>query len=285
MKKTDLIRKWTNLWIKINEVEKLLSNVLKLSSKDLFLADEIVISKKELEYYEKWINRLKSWESLEYVINKAVFFSLDFFVDSRVLIPRDDTEVLVEKAISSIKDKDINLIDIWTWSSCIPISIIKNTKQCIKKSYAVDISKKALEVSKINIKNHNLENKIEIIESNLLDFLYTDKINLEKDIIITANLPYIKNNDFENMSKETIKYEPDSALYGWKKTWFELYEILIKQILDLKNDTLKDKNIILFIEIWFDQYNYSKSYLEKINLEWKYYEDNSLIKRCIEIKL
>ena len=183
---------------------------------------------------EKKIRRLQKSEPIEYITNKSLFYSLEFYVDKRVLIPRNDTEVLVKKTIKEInKYNDILLIDVGTWSSCIPISIAKNTN--LENVIVIDISRKALNVSKKNIIKHNLESKIKQLNSNLLEKLLNKKIK-NKNLIITANLPYIKNDDFENMSKETIAFEPSIALFWWEKTGFELYENLINQILSLKND-------------------------------------------------
>ena len=188
---------------------------------------------------------------------------------------------MVETSIKQINIlNDILLIDIWTWSSCIPISINKNCKN-IDETFAIDISIDALEVSKINIKNHNLEWKISQINSDLLNSIIENKF-INKNLIITANLPYIKNDDFDNMSKETIIYEPNIALFWWVDTWFELYEKLIKQIITLKNNN-NFENIILFIEIWFDQEDYSKKYLNNLNLKFEYFKDNNQINRCIKI--
>jgi methylase of polypeptide subunit release factors len=114
----------------------------------------------------------------------------------------------------------------------------------------------------------------------------------DESIIITANLPYIKNWDFKNMSFKTLKYEPKMALFWWKNTGFELYEKLINEIIKLKiyksrnliNHKQSDfKVIILFIEIWFDQYEYSKKYLENLWLKYEYFKDNTWIYRCIKI--
>jgi len=203
------------------------------------------------------------------------------------LIPRNETELLVDETINSIvniNDNKITLIDVWTWSSCIWISIIKN-KSKINLCYFIDISQKALKVSKINIKKHNLENKVIQINSNLLEkILQNNKYKLDNNIIITANLPYIKNKNFENMDNSTIKYEPDLALYWWEETWFEIYQNLIFQCQTLKKQN-PNTNILLFIEIGFDQYKYSKNYLDKLNLKYKYYKDNLWIFRCIKIWL
>lgn len=278
MKKNDLIKKYTDLWLKISHLNDIIQAELDISKSGLFLIDEI--EEKKIKLIEKKIGRLKKGEPIEYIINKSNFFSIDFYIDNRVLIPRNDTEIMVEQAIKEIKKyNDILLIDVWTWSSCIPISISKNTS--LNEILVIDISKDALKVSKKNIIKHNLKNKIKQINWDLLEDIIKNKFKY-KNLIITANLPYIKNDDFENMSKETIAFEPSIALFWWEKTGFELYENLINQILSLKNDN-NFENIILFIEIWFDQYDYTKNYFKKHNLKHEYFKDNFWINRCIKI--
>ncbi len=262
-----------NLWVSRKDFELILQKNLWISKTELFLLENI--EDKFLENIKKDLKRRKAWEPLEYIIEKAEFFSLPFFVDKRVLIPRNDTEVMVQEVLEIENLEDYFLIDVWTWSSAIPVSIIKNSK--IKNALAIDISKNTLEVAKINIKRHNLWDKIKVLESDLLEKI--EKIE-NKKIIITANLPYIKNKDFENMSKETLKYEPNLALFWWEKTGFELYEKLIWQIFELKR---KNSKIILFIEIWFDQKEIAENYLKSKNLKFEIFKDNSEIERCIKI--
>ncbi len=212
------------------------------------------------------------------------FYSIPFYVDNRVLIPRNDTEILVDQALKTIKTSDFKeIIDIWTWSWVILISIFKNNNT-IEKYYWIDISKDALEVASINIEKHNLWWQIKLLNSDLLEvFLSKNEKIFSKKIILTANLPYIKNWDFINMDLEVIQNEPHIALFWWEKTWFELYERLFDQIILLKNIYNIEK-IILFIEIWFDQYEYSKSYLEKIKLNFEYFKDFNSIYRVIKIE-
>lgn len=282
MKKNEIIKFWKNLDLKIKDIEKILLKITNLSKSQLFLLDEI--GEKYLKNIKNAFYRLKKWEPLEYIINNAEFYSLDFYVDNRCLIPRNDTEIMVDKAIDTIINyKLVSLIDVWTWTSCIPISIIKNTNK-IDNCYVIDISEKALEVSKKNIKKHNLQKKVSQINWNLIKELLINKdYNLNKNIIITANLPYIKNDDFENIDKETMEFEPNLALYWWKKTGFELYEKLIKECFKLK-EIYKLKNLTLFIEIWFDQKKYSKNYLNNLNLKFKIFKDSWNIDRCIKIE-
>lgn len=300
MKKTEIYKIWKDLEIYKRDIDKIILSVVCIDKNQLFFTNEI-----DEKYIEDIINcfkRLKNNEPLEYIIQKAEFYSLDFFVDSRVLIPRNDTEVMVDEVLKVLnpnyqwgKQKslsllgwdlgDVNLIDVWTWSSCIPITIIKNTNK-VKKYFVTDISKDALEVSKINIKIHDLENEIEQIHWNLLESFISPLLWKERrlgcEVIITANLPYIKNKDYKNMDIWTIKYNPDLALYWWEDTWFELYEKLIHQCLELKC-IYNIKNFILFIEIWFDQEKYSREYLENLKLEFEFFKDNSWINRCIKI--
>jgi methylase of polypeptide subunit release factors len=185
----------------------------------------------------------------------------------------------------------------------------------IKNCFVIDKSKKALEVNKINIEKYWLQDKIvqlkwgllkpifQLIKTQKWQKIYKSR-NLNNnsflswfswlcwEIVITANLPYIKNWDYKNVSSETLKYEPKMALFWGKETGFELYEKLIKEVMKL--NIYKSRNLIngnyldfkvktLFIEIWFDQYKYSRRYLENLWLKYEYFKDNSWIWRCVKI--
>lgn len=282
MKKQDIINFWKKLDINENNILSILEKITGLNSSQLFLSQKI--EDKYISIIEELFTRNVSWEPIEYIVNKAEFYWLDFFVDYRTLIPRNDTEIMVEQALEYIPEETI-LIDVWTWSSCIPISILKNLnnndRKRILQTYVIDIEKKALEVSKININSQNLDQDIIQVHSSLLDNFINTKLD-SKNLIITANLPYIKNNDFENMDDETVIFEPDSALYWWEKTWFELYEKLIEQTIAIKNKN-KLEEVFLFIEIWFDQKEISKLFLNKLNLKFEIFKDNWWVERCIKI--
>ncbi|MDD3145252.1 MAG: peptide chain release factor N(5)-glutamine methyltransferase [Candidatus Gracilibacteria bacterium] len=281
MDKKELKKISTEIGVNSKLLDILILKELNISKSSLFLIEEI--DDKYIENITKNLERLKKGEPIEYITNNAEFYNLDFYVDNRVLIPRNDTEIMVDKAIDAIFDHELNtLIDIGTGSSCIAISIIKNTNS-INNCYVIDISTKALEVSKKNINKHNLEKKIKQICGNLLtDFLANSRYELSKNIIITANLPYIKNGDFINMDSETIWYEPELALYGGKNTGFELYEQLIRECIQFKN-LYSINNLVVFIEIGFDQYEYSLNYLKNLDLVFEYFKDNNGINRCIKI--
>jgi len=277
MKKQELILIWRKFWLQFDIIEKILIKKTGLNKSQFFLAEELNIW--NLEELKNIFKKVAFGYPIEYILENAEFYGLDFYVDKRCLIPRNDTEVMVDEAIKVLSENSI-YIDIWTWSWAIPISVYKNSKNKIKKIYAVDISTDALEVAKKNIKTHNLENKIKLLKSNLLSDLFP---LLAKEgargWVITANLPYIKNEDFWNMDREVILHEPAVALYWWKKTWFELYEKLIEQIIESNN-----KKVILFIEIWFDQKEVAINYLENKKLSFEIFKDNWAIERCVKIK-
>lgn len=279
MKKQDIYNFWNKLNISNNIINKIILKITDLQKNQLFLVDEI--DDKYIWELEWMFARLVSWEPIEYILENAEFYGLDFFVDNRCLVPRDDTEVMVDKALEI--EWEYSLIDVWTWSSCIPISVLKNSNN-INWCFVVDISEKALEISKTNIIKHNLVDNISQINWNLLSyFLENNNIINNNNLIITANLPYIKDNDFDNMDEETVEFEPDLALYWWKETWFELYEELIKQCFKLQSIYSINK-LILFIEIGFDQKEYSKKYLSELWLKFEYFKDNWWVYRCIKIE-
>lgn len=258
-----------------------LEKITGLTQSQLFLCTP-QISPQEIKTLNDYIQRFESGEPLEYILETAIFYGLDFFVNTDVLIPRNDTEVMVDQILREQGENYI--IDVWTGSWAILWSILHLASFKIKWAYAIDISQKAILVAEKNLQRYSNKNIITIMHWNLLEpIFHIHKTSFQDaNIIISANLPYIKNNDFQNMSPETIIYEPDIALYGWEETGFELYEQLIDQCLRLKKEK-NIKKITLYIEIWFDQYNYSQEYLMKKSKHSIYYKDNSWIYRCIKI--
>lgn len=216
------------------------------------------------------------------------FYSLPFYVDTRVLIPRNDTEILVDQVIKLSKHfshKETVFIDVGTGSSAILTAVVKNIEDGFKQAIWLDISTEALEVANINIVKNNIQNKVQLFQSDLLEIIFSPSFSLQsaQNLFITANLPYIKNGDIGNMDQEVLDNEPHIALFWWEKTGFEMYERLIWQILQLQK-IKKYLNIVLFIEIWFDQYDYSGQYLSGLWLKFEYFKDLNGIFRCVKIE-
>ncbi len=256
----------------------MLQKITGLNKEQLFLSKDIKLTSWQQKEYDSCIIRFENWEPLEYILEQAEFYGEQFFVDNRVLIPRNDTEIMVDRAI--LEQADV-YIDVGTWSGCIPISIMQNSQQDFKQVYALDISKKALEVAEINIKNNNLEGTIKLLESDLLEKILEKNIQ-NKQIIITANLPYIKQDDFENMDESVYLNEPKQALYGWQDTGFELYEKLIWQCQEVAEIW---NNIVLFIELGFDQKYICEDFLRTQGLRYKIFKDSGWVERCAKIKI
>ena len=211
-------------------------------------------------------------------LEEVEFFYRKFAYTKNVLTPRFDTECLVREAISTIKKEEINtLIDIWTWSGIIPVSIWKNTK--LDKIIAIDKSKKALKIAKLNAQKNKI--LIDFLEGDLLKPFLDEKINIFWNLLITANLPYVKNEDRINMSSDT-RFEPKMALFWGEKTGFEVYERFFKQVLNFSK-IYKNKTFII-CEIWFDQKDVAQKFLTKLGFDFSSCPDLRWIERFIKIK-
>lgn len=195
---------------------------------------------------ENLIKKRKSGIPFAYLTKNKEFFSLAFLVNKQTLIPRPETEILVETILKILKDKQNQkniLIDVGTGTACIPISILKNNSN-IEKVFATDISRKALVVAKKNNRKH--KTNITFLKGDLLKPFLNKKINLQnKNIFISANLPYLTLEQFEK--EKSIQAEPKIALVAKEKGLY-LYKKLFIQIKELKAE-----NIFVFCEIDPDQ--------------------------------
>ena len=204
------------------DTEVLFSFVLKKPKEFLYTHPEKEITKKQSKKIDDLIKKREKGWPIAYLRNLKEFYGLEFYVDRRVLIPRPETELLVE-TILTISPKPKTIADIGTGSGCISISLAKNLPST--KIFAIDISKPALKVAKINTKKHQA--KVEFHQGDLLQPLKNKKISL-----IVANLPYLDN--YYKTSKDPgLKFEPKTALKGYQHG-LAVYEKLFKQIAGLK---------------------------------------------------
>ena len=240
----------------------------KLDKSWLYINNNYELSNLEESLFNSFIDQRKKYEPIAYIINRKEFYGFDFYVDKNVLIPRPETEFIVEKVlkiINSINDDEhleecpspmsnkINLIDIGTGSGCIIISILNKLKEykkekIIENAYANDISLEAIKIARLNAKKYRLDKKIKFVKNNFEKFLDDlDKKNIysSSELIITANLPYIRNDDYKTLSKDIIKYEPKIALTAGKNG-LDHIEKLIETILKIKKK--HKKKMYVFIE-------------------------------------
>ena len=217
------------------DAEVLLVFVLKKDKTWLFSHLNIDLSAKLINKYKKLISRRKKGEPVAYITNHKEFFGLDFYVDESVLIPRPETELLVDEALK-FRKKKMKILDVGTGSGNIIISIMVNSKQLTdNRYYATDISSEALKIAQKNAKKHKVFSKIKFIHSDLFDNLYKIKFDL-----IVANLPYLQKQDI----KGEITYEPKRALLGGE----EGVAIIKRFLLGSKNYLAKNGKIIIEID-------------------------------------
>lgn len=230
----------------------LLENTLKVNREYIVVNDKEVVDKiKESSYLEN-INRLINGEPIQYITNYQEFMKLDFYVDKHVLIPRADTEILVEEAINFMrknKKEKLKVLDMCTGSGAIAISIAKNIESV--KVYAADLSEKALEVAQKNASQNGVFDKCEFIKSDMFE-----NIKERFDVII-SNPPYIRKKDIENLDVNVQK-EPLMALDGGEDG-LDFYRILIDN-----SYKFLEKDGRLFLEIGYDQKEEVMSLLKKI---------------------
>ena len=187
------------------ESEVLLSHVLKINRAQLLSEPEVELPKRHEETFKTFIKRRIKGEPHAYITAHREFYGLDFEVDKRVLIPRPETELLVEQAIEKAKNyPNPVIVDIGTGSGVIAVSLAKNLPHA--QIYAVDISKAALKVTERNCRKHQVEERVTLVRGDLLES------SPEQVDIIVANLPYVLTGEVPKVN--TDGFEPDLALDG-----------------------------------------------------------------------
>lgn len=227
------------------DAEVILSFTLNKSREFIFAHPEKELTTKQLKHFNALIKKRGLNYPVAYITNNKEFYGLDFFVDKNVLIPRPETETIVENAISTVMSattstretqniaslRDPIIADIGAGSGCIAVSIAKNNPAV--RLIATDISRSALKIAKRNAKRHNVSNKIKFCQGDLIKPIRNKKIS-----IIIANLPYLPNKKIKS-----LRHEPQNALYA-EKNGLALYEKLFQQ-----TSALKYKPKFILIEI------------------------------------
>lgn len=209
--------------------EFLLRHVLEMSKTEFYKNFEQEISSKNIKRFKRLLKRRKKHEPVWQILGKVEFWGLDFMVNQNVLVPRPETEFLVEEALIRIKNHEsgiMNILDVGTGAGTIAISIAKESRIMNHKLriFASDVSSKALNVAKKNAKNNGVLSKVKFKKGNLLEPWKGQKFD-----IITANLPYIPTEDLGGLALEVHHYEPRLALDGGEGG-LVLYDEFLKAI-------------------------------------------------------
>ena len=185
----------------------LAEDYLKMSRFELSLNRENEVSAADLEKFDRAKERLLKHEPIQHIIGETEFFGLKFKVNSNVLVPRPETEELVQWILDDIdsEENEIKLLDIGTGSGCIAISLAKNLPEA--KFFAYDISKKALETASLNAQTNDVG-----VNFSEKDILQTDHLEQQYSHIV-SNPPYVRELEKAEMQANVLKYEPETALY------------------------------------------------------------------------
>jgi len=225
------------------DAEILLSSVLKLRRIDLYLYYDKPLLAEEIKIFKEAIIRRKNREPVAYITEIKEFWSMEFLITKDVLIPRSDTEIIVETAIKAIRnqnDKEMMILELGVGSGAIISALAFSEPSHVY--FGIDNSQKALNIAKQNGLKHNLQ--IDFFLSNWFLGLKEKKIKFD---IIISNPPYIPTKDIKNLQPEIWKYEPLSALDGGIKGLDSISLIISQAYFYLNN------NGLLLLEIGFDQ--------------------------------
>ena len=249
--------------------EILLSNSIKRDKKHIILNPKELLNSKQSENFRSLIERRKQGEPIAYLINKKEFWKEEFFVNKDVLIPRPDTELIIEQVLKIYsKDVQLQVLDIGTGSGCILLSILKERHNFY--GTGIDISKKSINVSKFNAKQLNLMNRVKFFHSSV------DNFKIGKYDLIVSNPPYIELLNLKYLEKDIVNFEPKLALSGGLDGFSKIREVINKAGILIK------KNGKFILEIGFNQKNRVKKILKEegfyVNKTIKDYGNND---RCI----
>ncbi len=192
------------------EARVLLGHITKLSPVQIYTQTEQTLSREQERDLSKLIERRLRREPTAYIVNRREFYGIDFYIDSRALIPRPETELLVDTALEFSKNtcppSPPLIADIGTGCGAIAISLALSLPQ--SKIYATDISHSALEVARLNCEHHKVTRQVTLLQGNLLE-----PVPEPVDLIV-ANLPYVRSSELENLSPEITGFEPRTAIDG-----------------------------------------------------------------------
>ena len=249
--------------------EILMAEAIKKKREFLILNSNFTIDKKDLKIFYKFIEKRSAREPIAYITNKKSFWSSEFFVTQDTLIPRPDTELIIENVLKFTKNKEsLRILDIGIGSGCILLSILKEKKNFY--GTGIDISKKCLKISKINAINLKVYNRLKLIKTDV------DKFISSKYDLIVSNPPYIIKKKLKYLDRDVVKYEPTQALNGGIDGLSEIRKVIYKS-----SELIKKKGKLI-LEIGFDQ---KKKVINLLNKEGFYinstHKDLAGNDRCI----
>ena len=258
----------SNIYSHKLDSEILLSKVLNRRREELLVNLNQVVKIAKIKKFNELLQRRSSREPVAYILKEKEFWSKNFIVNKNTLIPRPETELLVEKIVKIFKERSVFILDIGTGTGCILLSILSELKN--SKGIGIDICQKAIQVAKLNLLKHKLSSKIKFFRKGL-NQIYNQKFDL-----IVSNPPYIIRKDIRNLDDDIRKFEPKLALDGGNDGLD-----VIKKVIYKSKSILKIKGM-LALEIGNEQFKKVSKILKSNRFKTRYlvkdYRENI---RCI----
>ena len=257
----------------ILDSEILLSKILNKTRENVLINLDQKINIKNISTYKEYLKRRSNNEPIAYILGEKEFWSKKFNVNKDTLIPRPETELLVDKILKIYQEKQISILDIGTGSGCIVISLLSSLKT--SNGVGIDISKNAILMAKKNALKHKLSRRVKFLNKSINN-IFSKKFDL-----IVSNPPYVDSKDIKNLSDDIKRFEPRIALDGGndgldliKKVIYKSKDILkIKGMLALEigNEQIKKVSNIL-IDNNFRVEHFIKDYKNNVRCVFAYYK-------------
>ena len=190
------------------ETKILIKDILNVSDEKLISPKEVFLSNSQFELYQSFLERRKQFEPIAYILNKREFWKDNFYINSSTLIPRQDSEIIIETVLKLIPntDEELKFADLGTGSGCLIISLLREYKY--SDGVGIDASKEAIQVAE---RNKNILSNKNRLKLKLADF--SSFKTSEYDVII-SNPPYVNKNNINNLQKDVVCYEPHQAIFA-----------------------------------------------------------------------
>ena len=236
----------------------LLAFVLEKNLTYLIARDDDTLDDQTIRRFEQFVKRRAAGEPLQYILGRQEFFGLEFEVNENVLIPRPETELLVETALEILRDQELpTFCDVGTGSGCIAIAVAKNVENA--GAVALDVSPNALQVARRNAERNNVTNQIQFLESDVFSVFNDSPFTIHRSpfSLVVSNPPYIPNADLPILQREVRQHEPHNALFAGADGLDVIRRLLTEA------PAFLEKNGFLLFEIGFGQSGQIESLADK----------------------